>query len=325
MTGFRNSSDELDDLRINPKMESLSFGNPYLDDCLGGIFPCDLIIITAKTGSGKTELATQIALENAKIGKRVHFFALEADNGEIERRLKFKKLAQAFYTQRNYNKKDVPNYQDWILKGQPFLDPFEPEVHDELKKELKTLKTFYRGKDFSPDNFESLLHQIGADTDLIILDHLHYFDFDDVNENNAMKKTVKQIRAIQQHYKKPIILVAHVRKGVGRNKNLIPDEEDIHGSSDIAKIATRIVVAAPARDMQVKNPAILPTYFRVVKNRFDGARTWYVGLVGFNLTKNQYESNYKVGKLDYENSEVELMEPFYYPHWACPTSEVDAI
>lgn len=321
MSEFRKSSDELDDIRENPKLAALTFGNPYLDDCLGGIFPFDLIIITAKTGSGKTELATQIALENAKLGKKVHFFALEADNGEIERRIKFKKLAQGFYLQRNYNKKDVPNYQDWILKGQPFLDPFEPEVHEELKRELATLKTFYRGKDFKPETFESCLHQIGNETDLIILDHLHYFDFDDVNENNAMKKTVKQIRAIQQHYKKPIILVCHIRKSNGRNKNLIPDEEDIHGSSDIAKIATRIVVAAPARDMQTNNPVVLPTYFRVVKNRFDGARTWFVGLVGFNLSKNQYETNYKVGRLDYENSEVELIEAYKYPHWAQPTSD----
>lgn len=322
MSQFVNATERLDDIRENKKYIPLSFGNPYLDDCLGGIFPFDLIIITAKTGSGKTELATHIAYQNALAGKKVHFFALEADHGEIERRIKFKKLSQAYYFERSYDRKNIPNYQDWVLSGQPFLDRYEPEINDELKKELVTLKTFYRDKDFTPETFEGCLHQIGDDTDLIILDHLHFFDFDDIgNENIAMKKTVKQIRAIQQHYNKPIVLVCHVRKNSGRTKNLIPDEEDIHGSSDIAKIATRIIVASPARDVQSSKPSLLPTYFRICKNRLDGARTWFIGVVGFDLTKNQYETNYKVGRLDYENTEVEILEPIKYPHWAQPTSD----
>lgn len=320
MIGFLSAAERISNMKEQPKYEPLSYGNPYLDDCLGGIFPFDLVVMTAKTGSGKTELATHIAYQNALAGKKVHFFALEADQGEIERRIKFKKMSQAYYYLRNFEKKNVPNYQDWILRGQDFLDHFGPEIDQELNKELATLKTFYRDKDFTMENFESLLHQIGEDTDLIILDHLHYFDFDEMNENQAMKKTVKQIRMIQQHYHKPIVLVCHIRKGSGKMKNLIPDEEDIHGSSDIAKIATRIIVTSPARDLEATKPTLLPTYFRVCKNRYDGARTWFVGVVAFDLTKNEYEPNYKVGRLNYENTEVEIIEPMAYPNWARPTS-----
>lgn len=299
----------------------LSFGNNFLDDSLGGIFPNDLIIITAKTGGGKTELATNIAYENAKLGKRVHFFALEADHGEIERRLKFKKLAQAFYIDQSRRHDVVPNYQDWLLKGQDFLDPFTKEVEDELAKELETMTTFYRDNAFTPDDFSGLLHQIGRDSDLIVLDHLHYFDFEDENENQAMKRTVKEIRKLQAFYKIPIILVCHVRKTDKRSAGLLPEIDDIHGSSDISKIATRIVAASPARDVQRSQENILPTYFRVLKNRFDGPRTWYIGLVGFNLSKNQYEPTYKVGEIDYANTEVTLLDQFAAPSWSQKTNK----
>lgn len=315
---FDTSANRVDLLKeqLGVEFELLSFGNKYLDHCLGGIHPSDLIVVTAKTGAGKTELAVQIAMSNAVNKKRVHFFALEADKNEIESRMKFKFLSQCFYLQQNRDRSIFPNYQDWLYKKQPWLDVFNDEVDAEIKLYFKTLNTYYRDTKFDIKTLEAQLHQIANQTDLVILDHLHYFDFDETNENRAMKETVKQIRDLQAHYRRPIILVAHLRKTDKRFSGLIPELEEIHGSSDIIKIATKILVASPARDIKSDQKHIMPTYFKALKNRHDTARCYYAGVVGFNLTKNKYEETYKVGELNYENTEVTLLDTIDYPHWA---------
>jgi replicative DNA helicase len=70
----------------------LTFGVQFLDEAVGGIYSNDLVLYGAKTGIGKTQLATITAMANAANGKRVHFFALEAEQHEIERRIKYQIL-----------------------------------------------------------------------------------------------------------------------------------------------------------------------------------------------------------------------------------------
>ncbi len=53
-------------------------------------------MLGAKTGIGKTALATITALHNCQQGKRVHYFALEAEEREIERRMKFQIIADLY-------------------------------------------------------------------------------------------------------------------------------------------------------------------------------------------------------------------------------------
>lgn len=318
MSGFKSFPERLKELNVerNIKEQILNFGNPFLDDSLGGIFPGDLIVTTGKTGAGKTELVTQIATTNALKNKNVHLFALEAEKNEIESRIKFKKLSEAFYIQKNWRDfGDIPNYQEWKLGKNELLRKFEPEVDEECNG-LKSLFTFYREEtDFNIETFESHFHRIAETTDLVIMDHLHYFDFEEENENVALKKTIKGIRNIQSDYRKPVILVVHLRKLDKRSSGLIPDIEDIHGSSDISKIATRVITTASAHDTEsVTN--IYPTYFRILKNRMDSSRCRFVGLCGFDISRNTYLEQYKLCELNFENTETKFIDPLFgYPRW----------
>ena len=79
----------------------LSYGIQFLDDILRGILPHDLILLGASTGAGKTEAAKQIAMHNALLGKRVHYFALEAEPKEIERRVKYALLVHHLRTDKS--------------------------------------------------------------------------------------------------------------------------------------------------------------------------------------------------------------------------------
>ena len=97
--GFRDSQDlivEEERERIEQSKQLMSYGVKYLDDALGAIIPNDLIVLGAKTGAGKTSLAQSIALHVAQTHP-VHYFALEAENYEIERRIKYGMVSKAFY------------------------------------------------------------------------------------------------------------------------------------------------------------------------------------------------------------------------------------
>lgn len=295
----------------------LKFGVRYLDDALGGILKTDVIIVTGLSGGGKSELVTHIAMVNALSGKNVYKFSLEAERDEDSTRIGFKLLAQRFYQDRIFSE-EKPNYLEWILGRQDHLfSKYEGEVAEELKA-LKNLKVIYRDESFSIEDFEKCLMSAKHDADLIILDHLHFLDFDDENENRAYKKIVKQIRHLGLVYEKPIILVAHIRKRDRRYSPIVPDVEDIHGSSDIFKAATRAIAIAPAFDQVLSegNSYRFPTYIKTGKVRQDGSRSRYCGLVVFNARENAYEENYKIGTISSDGREWTECNQDNRPFWA---------
>ena len=300
-------------LRIENASRALSFGVSFLDECLGGIFPNDLIILGAKTGFGKSQLASLIAMHNIKAGKRVHFFALEAEEYEIERRIKYQLICDLFFSLQPRPSIRL-NYMDWYYgKFDGALDEIEKQAETEFEQ-FKNLITYYRRNEFDIKEFQRITLAIKDETDLIIVDHLHYFDYDDQNENKAVKDTVKGIRDLALITGKPVVLVAHVRKSDKKSKQLIPDLEDFHGSSDIGKIATKAITLAPCLDE--KPSPMKRTYFQVLKCRVDGSRSHMTALLAFNSHTHRYERNYYVGRLSPDGSEFNSFKFNEMPEWA---------
>jgi hypothetical protein len=302
--------------RTKQAQTGLTFGVPFLDRALGGIFPNDLVLIGAKTGVGKTTFATMIAQVNAIAGKRVHYFALEAEPLEIERRIKFNLLARRIRKHISGDHDDV-NYLDWYMgRIEHKAERFEAEVNEIIAKNLSTLHTYYREADFYAENFEQMVTAIQGETDLIILDHLHYVDTDDANENRGYKKIVKKIRDVALLVGKPMVVVAHVRKGDRRNAQVVPGLEDFHGTSDVPKIATKAVMIAAAFDQNSGDPCLWPTYISPAKCRFEGSRTRYVGLCSFDVRTGLYEEDFALGRVSLDGSTWETEEQSRWPEWA---------
>jgi replicative DNA helicase len=300
-------------IRLENGKECLNFGVSFLDECLGGIYKNDLILVGAKTGFGKSQLASLIATENVKKGKRVHFLALEAEEFEIERRIKYQFIADKFF--KLQSKPPIRlNYMDWYYgKLDEHLKYIEEEVEEELH-ELSNLNVYYRTGAFDVNEFERIALGIKNETDLIIIDHLHYFDYDDQNENKAIKQIVKTIRDCALISGKPVILIAHVRKTDKRAKQLIPDIEDFHGSSDIGKIATKAITLAPCYDESAS--AHRKTYFQALKCRVDGSRTSMTGLSAFNVNNHKYEKQYYLGKVSADGTDFKPFDYNEMPFWA---------
>jgi len=305
--------------RIANAQRILTFGVGYLDTALGGIFPNDLVLIGAKTGVGKTQLATCIAMANAQAGRRVHYFALEAEQDEIERRIKFALLSNMAREEGHPLYRRM-QYLDWYA-ARVDIDArrYEQRVQEEFDARFKTLHTFYRTGDFYGETFHRLALSVQDQTDLIIVDHLLYIDTQDPNENRGYKLIVKQVRDAALSMGKPVILLSHIRKGDARSQSLVPDIEDFHGTSDIPKISTKALMLAPARDQPACEPGKLPTYISPVKCRVDGSRCRYVGLVDYDARTGTYENEFVLGQI--EGNEFRPLAEEKLPYWAQPRSE----
>lgn len=305
--------------RLASAKRILSFGVSFLDDCLGGIFPNDLIVLGAKTGVGKTALSTIIAHEAVKQGKRVHYFALEAEDREIERRLKFREISEMVYRAPELAKqRHRMNYMDWYTAKVDGMtgDAIDQAVEDKIAARYKTLFTYYKQGEFDSDQLARQVLAIQDQTDLVVLDHLHYIDVPADNEQRGVKEIVKRIRDISLNLGKPVIVVAHLRKSDRRTATLVPDIDDFHGTSDITKIATKCILLSRASDQESQAPHLWPTYIYAPKCRQEGSRTRYGAVLNFNARGSEYEKEYVLGRFNSMATEFEEVDRAEVPHWA---------
>ncbi len=299
----------------------LTYGVKYLDEATGGISPHDLIVMGAKTGAGKTQLVTNIASHNALKGRPVAFFALEAENNEIERRLKYQLMAERFrYAHKDSGRsfQDI-NYGAWRLGeiGDRIDAEYEAWGTEQVKARYSNIITYYRNKsDFGMTQLEREIYKVHKKVKLIILDHLHYMDFDGGghadDENAQMKRLVKRLKHITQVLGVPIIAIAHLRKTSG--KTLIPGIDDFHGSSDITKICTSAIMIGPAYDIASTKVGGHATFMRLAKHRLEGSRTTKIGVTFFDPVNNRYVDKYGLGSLNF--METKWMESKEFPLYA---------
>ncbi len=323
IAGFRAAPDRLtgeraERLAITPRI--LTFGVRWLDVALGGFFPSDCVLLGGVSGKGKTEMARLIAQANALLGRCVHYFALESDPREIERRAKYTFLADRILSRvggsRFYERL---NYLDWYAgRIDDVTGPYEEEADVQVAAVLRNLFTRYLDREtFGIDDFERAVHQLGDDTDLIILDHFHYLDFGE-QENRAAKEAMKRIRSLALSTGKPILVVAHIRKATGGAgaKRLIPVLDDFHGSSDVVKMATKAIILAPAVDRQNTQSHLWKTYLSAGKCRVEGERARYAACVVFDARRRSYDDEFLLGTVSQGGDKFIEVEPNRIPPWA---------
>lgn len=295
----RESNLEEEISRVQNGKTLMPIGVPYFDAALGGIAANDVLLIGAKSGAGKTQLATTIALRNAMSGRRVLYFALEAEQDELVRRIKFNFVAEYFFKFRSQFPKNANlRYLDWYYNKLNFDAALANDYAKAMvDKSCETLTAMYRDSSaYTAEDFRRHFTASGDHFDLFVVDHVHYFDSDEPNDNKALKDTMKIIRDCALISSKPIVLVAHMRKSDQRNKMIVPELEDFHGSSDLAKIATKAIAIAPCYDFKADGTKY-PTYLKVLKNRVGSEVERFTALCNFDVAKNFYDKTFKPGKI----------------------------
>ena len=287
----------------------LSYGVTFLDDALGAILPHDLVLIGAGTGAGKTALATIISQSNAIKGKRVYYFALEAEEDEIERRIKYRALVRC---QRELGVKDPSSYsyRNWY-RGRTELDALGMAGDAEVEK-YKTLFTCYRTTSFTLADVERNFVAIQDQADLVVLDHLHYVDPDEGEDENAgYTRIVKRVRDMSLVAGVPVVLIAHLRKKGLHDRGPVRDLDAFHGSSNLVKQVTQAIMLAPGPAGGDERG--WPTFVHVPKDRMDGGLSRYVALMSYDPSRGAYDDDYQLGRVVGE--EWNPLPDGQLPHW----------
>lgn len=298
----------------------LKFGVAFLDEALLGIGTHDLVLLGAPSGAGKTELATHIAFTNAMEGKRVVYFALEAEQHEIELRTTYKYKALAYYKNGG---REYTAYDRWI---QGDCEHIEKQSVEFPKIGVECLRTRYVSGAYSITDFLQDYTEIVNSSDLVILDHIHYFDLETENENREYKEIIKKIRTQVLENGKPIVVVSHIKKKDRRFPTLAPDQEDFHGSSDLVKMATKVISISPQYDFSIYKKTLDGgamkvdcegyTFIKASKNRRNGLPTRYISATKYDFRTNSYHKPYYLGSQKLKDKETIFLAEHDVPKWA---------
>lgn len=298
--------------RDSTNSRCVRFGIPFLDDCLGGIYPRDLLLVGAATGVGKTALAVALALEAAAAGCEVYLLALEAEVGEVAARLYFNELGKLAKDSRL-------DYGGWWRGEWKALDrKYGDTIRAKLDPLLSKLHTMYKERgDFTPEDLTNKLEEIKAKAGMIVLDHVHVIDTDLDGENRTQARVVRTLRDVALDGDIPVVGVSHIRKAQVGQRRLVPDLDDLHGSSNLSKVSTGSVIFARDWEGSRDLPQLSPTFMYVPKDR-RGRHSRFIARVNYDLSQGRYEKAYQLGKAEWKDRREDWREldANQIPYWA---------
>lgn len=186
-------------------VQGLSTHIKGIDDLTLGMTGGELIVLSGPTSAGKTQLATLIAYNVAEAKHKVLFVTMEMTKGQMTDRFM------------GASDTDLSELDHGIIEYQKESD-------------LEALDVGYLVADATKEG-----------TELIVIDHLHYFsNEDDSNQAQALGRIVKDFKQNAVKYNVPIILICHIRKLSSENKK--PTANDLRDSSLIGQHADQIIM-----------------------------------------------------------------------------------
>lgn len=208
-----------------------------LDDYLWWILDSELVIIAAETWVWKTDFWLSCAIANALRWKKILFLLLEWDLSELSAR----------YMQKSINQ-TLPIWETLRTKDYRFnlvdICEIEDKVFDELDERIKK-NIFLFNKKVIPDIqiVKKLIEKYKDDVDMIIIDHLHYIDLGNIEQENlAIWKIMRSLKTLTDIIHKPILMMSHFRKRPPtRSKKKDLEIDDLYWSSNVSKEATSIL------------------------------------------------------------------------------------
>lgn len=206
------------------KVQGLSTGIKKVDEMTQGMLGGELILIGGQSHHGKTQLATNIIYNVAKQDKRVTFVTLEMTKPQITER-----FMQVAGTQ---------------------------EIGDLPIDYQEAMNLDYRDISYLVGKAKK------QGSELVVIDHLHYFVRDAENQSNEIGSIVKNFSEFSKIHDIPVILISHVTK-LPWNKR--PDLNDFRDSSFIGQDADIAIMVWA--DMREKAPDADRVEILLRKNR----------------------------------------------------------
>lgn len=294
---------------------TVNTGIAFIDLALRKILPTDLVLIGAKTGAGKTQILTQIAGHMSEQGRKVFYIALEAEQDEIEMRLRYQILVSKIKEDMVFAKLDL-SYRSYRL-GElcDEMLKYGNQVDETFIKRFSKLHTMYPKVGFSHLELREVFEKARMDgAEVIFLDHIHFMETlsGEQESNEGLTQIVKDIRRLNLEYEIPVITAGHLRKDF---EKLIPTKEDFHGTSNLSKVSTIcILIAKDPEGYDAVNGTQL-TYFFIDKSR-TGSFGNMIGCMWFATEDNVYREHVALGWAAPDFKNVTLLNLAQYPKWA---------
>jgi KaiC/GvpD/RAD55 family RecA-like ATPase len=289
-----------------------TWGVDYLDYHFGGgIAPRSFNLLACESGHGKTTFVSNMAVQNSIKGKRVAFVRLEGDMGDFADTEKWKLIYPAI--QKMYQNEildHMPDYQEYRLNRIPGIEGIEKAAENQLLPMLKNIQLFDKTNynNVNRNNIEEILSSLNGNTDLIIIDHLHYFEIvDERQQYREQMETVKIINEFVDKYGIPVVLVSHVRKRDSKSAKQLLKMEDIQGSSDIFKIAHTVIMMSPHYEAYNMESKLFPTLLYTPKSRYGAPKT-RIGIKTFDGKSKRYLDGYDIAEHVNEKGEWKIVK-----------------
>lgn len=293
----------------------LKLGVPFLDEALLGLIPSDLMLIGAKSGKGKTQMCLEIAKSLALQKKRVAFFALEAEQNEMEHRLLYQ-IETALLLQKNPkawmdHRIDYRSWRMGLLTRA--ISPIREEAMALFKENYATLATLYRGENFGIKELEASIERLKKWAEIVVIDHFHYFDLESGEQKWRLESNlIKQMRAMNLYSGIPFVVAVHTKPVI---HGLVPEQEEIAGSSDIYKNATIITMLSPRPQGFDTKTMTAETIMTVPKARTGGLGN-LAGILYFSLRDQAYSPKWRLARVMPGAADIKELAETDYPYWA---------
>lgn len=290
----------------DPK-NTCGYGIKYLDDKLCGIHNNELVLVAADTGVGKSSITDDMAVHNAEKGKKVLLIRLEGDKNEFAHRLIWKKICGYYYAEQERPLIHNMRYTEYRLNKIRGIEAYESRAVIEMQETLKLINIFnHKGEDTEHDRMvtaltikayiEDMLSFRPSRPDIMIVDHLHYFDImNPRNENHEITTIMKTLKWAAEYYSVPVVAVSHMRKRADRGIRY-PGVDELMGTSNLQKVAYTVITVAPVYDEYNHEKHVYPTVIRIAKNR-SGIRATTAGKIDYYGRTQSYSDEYIDGKI----------------------------
>lgn len=251
--------------------QGIQTGFPSVDETLMGMDKKDVVIIGARPAVGKTAFAMNMARNIAKSGKKVEFFSLEMDDGQIYDRLislesdiELKRIRRAIRFNENEEEKFRKGNERVREYGDNLLITCDVDTIPEMQMNLKKHKA-----------------------DIAIIDYLQLVSpgsrykgvrYAEVGEiSRGLKRMARKLKI-------PVVALCQLNRSLDETKE--PSMNELRESGDIEQDASQIILLwNKTEDKKTKG-------IKIAKNRngelgtivleYDGSRTKFIDKGDFN-------------------------------------------
>lgn len=251
--------------------DTLKTGIPDLDDITGGINPVDLVIVAARPGMGKTELALRITkgvasqtIRGTSQKKGVLIFSMEMDSQQIIERQIAGAASMPVSSLRNPAKMDQ---EDWtkVTVGMGRIVDLDVWVVDASKLTVEQIRAISgRHKRANPN------------LSLILVDYLGLIEKPKAERNDlAIGHISASLKAMAKDLRTPVISLSQLSRDVEKRPNKRPTNADLRDSGSVEQDADAIIMLYRDGVYNENSPAANYAEIIVTKNRFGKLGTVY--------------------------------------------------